>query len=210
MRNALSTLIAVGLTHASFSQAQVGSPATSKFDVASIKLNTSGDQFQGVAVPGSGRFNATNAPLRGIIKAAYRLQENQLVDLPGWADSERFDITAKAEQNIGGEAIWPLVRALLEDRFKLRFHRETRQLPVYALVVSKPGKLVESERMCDTSPPRAPVPPAPGKLGCGGLFTFPAGDNGIRINASKSSIEPFCALLSRLTGKPVLNRTGLT
>jgi uncharacterized protein (TIGR03435 family) len=182
---------------------------TPKFEVASVKANKSGNQLQGIAVPGGGRFTATNVPLRSLITAAYRLQDYQLLDLPAWASSERYDIAAKTEENIGGASIWPLVRTLLEDRFQLNSHTETRDFPLYALVVSKPGRLAESERSCAPPPPGPPSPPEAGKLACGGMFMFPNGANGIRINGAKAPIEPLLGLLSRLTGRPVLNKTGL-
>ncbi len=59
---------------------------------------------------------------------------------PGWMDSEHFDIEAKAEGDPSREEENLMVQSLLEDRFKLVIHRETRQLPIYTLVVSKSGK----------------------------------------------------------------------
>ena len=107
-------------------------------------------QQDGVAdtLPG-GRYNAINIPLRLLIMHSYRLQEPQLVGAPEWIASERFDIVAKAE----GEFIPPnpadtpsrvqlMMQPLLEERFKLKVHREPSEVPIYALVRARSdGKL---------------------------------------------------------------------
>ena len=77
-----------------------------------------------------------------IIRNAFELQESQLVGLPDWGSSERFDIVAKAEQEFPRTNDTPslsqlMVQSLLEERFRLRSHRETRELPAYALVVAR-------------------------------------------------------------------------
>jgi uncharacterized protein (TIGR03435 family) len=132
------------------------------------------------------------------------------VDLPGWANSERYDIVAKLQRNLRGEAIFPLVRTLLEDRFQLKAHRETRQMAVYSLVVSKPDRLSESRHDCGPALSGPPTPPEPGKLACGNISMFPDGTSGIRISGAKAPIGSLVDLLSRLTGRTVLDRTALT
>ena len=88
-----------------------------------------------------GRFTATNVPLRVLIRNAYGITEDsRIVDAPGWIGSERFDIVAKASSDvpplIPGGAVGPMnlmLQALLEDRFRLGVHRETRELPLFVL-----------------------------------------------------------------------------
>jgi uncharacterized protein (TIGR03435 family) len=75
-------------------------PADLRFEVASIKPNTSGGQNVRIGIQPGGRFTATNVPLAMLIRNAYRLQQFQLVDPPKWADEERFDISAKAEGDV--------------------------------------------------------------------------------------------------------------
>lgn len=57
--------------------------------------------------------------------------------MPSWFSSDRFDVEAKADGNPTEEQMWSMVRSLLADRFKLRVHLETREVPVYALVVAR-------------------------------------------------------------------------
>jgi uncharacterized protein (TIGR03435 family) len=206
----LGILVALFLPSQGLAQAEnVSEPPA--FEAASIKLNKSGDQASGMFAPGGGRFTATNCPLRSIITGVYHLQDYQLLDLPAWANTERYDIVAKAEANLRGSAIFPMVQTLLEERFHLRSHRETRQLPVYILVVSKPDRLAESKSECAPLPSGAPPPPPqPGKMACGNIFMFPEGASRIRISGTKAPIDSLIDLLSRLTGRPVLNKTGLT
>ncbi len=126
--------------------------AAPTFEVASVKQNTSGSGLVMLGMQPGGRYQATNVPLRFLIRNAFQIQDSQLVGAPGWVDSDRFDIIAKADPSLlgpppGGPGSGPapvqlMLRALLADRFKLAIHTETRELPVYALVLArKDGKL---------------------------------------------------------------------
>lgn len=119
------------------------------FEVASIKPNKSGDLTRLMAPQPGGRFIATNVTLSALIWRAYSLQGSQLAGGPSWLDSDRFDITAKATGNPSPNEILSMLRTLLEDRFKLTFHHESRELPVYALVVDKKGRLGSRLRPSD-------------------------------------------------------------
>src|SRR5687767_11894249 len=112
-----------------------------KFDVASVRQNTNDDGKVVFGIQPGGRFTAVNAPLWELIRLAYAVQRTQLVGSPDWTETARYDITAKAEADIprAGPGAPPgpfnfMLQDLLEDRFKLRAHRETREMPIYALV----------------------------------------------------------------------------
>ena len=117
------------------------------FEVASVKPNKSGEQGMSIATQPGGRYIATNVPLGMLIRNAFELQESQLAGLPDWAASERFDITAKAEQDIAPTTQKPspiqlMLQSLLQERFGFKAHTETRDLPGDALVVARSdGKL---------------------------------------------------------------------
>jgi uncharacterized protein (TIGR03435 family) len=119
------------------------------FEAASVKPNTSGVQGSSIRRFPGGRLTATNFPLRALITFAYQLQPFQLVGDPGWIRNENFDIVAKMEGDpppvppgSGPDALMLAMRTLLADRFKLTVHPETREMDIYALVVSRPdGKL---------------------------------------------------------------------
>jgi uncharacterized protein (TIGR03435 family) len=129
------------------------------FDVASVKPNTAGLPPFGIAPrsnipldagnafpPSGGFFSATNWPLSRYIDFAYKLTDYQyrilLPQMPKWAISPVwFDIEARAGGNPTKDQMRLMMQSLLADRFKLALHWETRQLPVFALVLSKPGKV---------------------------------------------------------------------
>ena len=122
-----------------FAQTPSSGPA---FEVASVKPNKSGTSFVNIGTLPGGRFNATNiAPLM-LIRQAFQLQLSQIIGAPGWIESERFDIVAKAPADFVATQMPSLLRSLLADRFKLVAHNEMRELQIYALVKARAdGKL---------------------------------------------------------------------
>ena len=117
--------------------------AAPAFDVAAIRANTSGEAEFGSYVEPGGRYTAKNVTLRTLIKTGYGVHDSQIVGGPSWMDSDRWDVTAKAEgyEKVASPAFRDtarlMVRPLLADRFKLSLRHEMRELPVYALVVAK-------------------------------------------------------------------------
>jgi uncharacterized protein (TIGR03435 family) len=155
-----------------------------------------------------GRFIATNIPLQFLIENAYRIKDFQLSGAPPWLKSERYDIEAKAEGNLTFDAMLPMLQTLLEDRLQLKFHRETKELPIYALTIAKAGKLHEAEGECGPRPATPPPLPEPGKLPtppCGGFFIVPG-----RLSGQKVAIGQLIDALSRFTNRVVLDKTGLS
>jgi uncharacterized protein (TIGR03435 family) len=119
-------------------------PRPPAFTVASIKPTAAGGPTLVQLQPG-GRYTATNTTLLALIRSAYRLQSFQVVGAPSWVATEHIDIVAKADgdlfpSDMVSSAPRPLelaLQPLLADRFQLVVHRETRQLPIYALVVDR-------------------------------------------------------------------------
>jgi uncharacterized protein (TIGR03435 family) len=117
------------------------------FEVATIKQNKAGGNLGGIQRQPGGRLTITNMTPRTLITFAYQITGFQLVGGPGWTDSDRFDILAKMEGR--PELIVPgsglpdgtqlALRALLAERFKLKIHREMRDMDVYALTMVRPG-----------------------------------------------------------------------
>src|SRR5262245_40751857 len=144
---------------------QVPSGAKPAFEVASIKPNKSGDNRVSIGGGAGGRFVATGVPLRLLMTVAFRVRDFQVSGGPGWSQTDRWDIEARAEEGSVPSPQGPpdpnvpdpmalRVQSLLEDRFQLKLHRETREMPVYELTVSKGGsKLKLSE---DQNPFRPP------------------------------------------------------
>jgi uncharacterized protein (TIGR03435 family) len=190
-----------------------------KFEVASVKPNTSGAQSGSSRLQPGGRFVATNESLEELILRAYRLQPHQLVGAPDWIRRENFDITAKAE---GGVELLPsleigpvefMLQSLFADRFGLVVHTETRELPVYALVLARSDKRLGPQLQASTfdceaiaaSVMRGGKPPAPvnGRPVCG--IHRSSG----RITGGGAPLPQLADALSN-QGRPVVDRSGLT
>jgi uncharacterized protein (TIGR03435 family) len=171
-------------------------------------------------IPGTDRFSATNVTLRELIRFAYDMQDVRLLGGPDWIRSERFDITAKAEQPFPawGPAGPPMplllmMRTLLADRFAVVVHQETRELPVYALVVARddrklgpeitPSKLdCESQARAGRSGP-PPVPADPSQPTCG-MRIAPG-----QMVIGGTPMSQFATVLSNFVQRVVLDRTQL-
>src|SRR5215469_9870918 len=113
------------------------SAGTQSFEVASIKPSPpmSADRpIRGIQTPGGGRLNTLSASLRMLIMFAYDLKDYQVSGGPGWADSEAYDIVAKAEGNATRPQLRLMLQALLKDRFQLELRHETKDAPVYELL----------------------------------------------------------------------------
>lgn len=217
---AIVTPLAIGPLGA---QSQPPASASPTFEVASVKPNKSGDGRIFFGMQPGGRFTATNVPLRELIRMAYLIQGFQLVGGPDWIGSERFDVVAKAEGDVprpvpGGPPgpMFLMVRALLAERFKLAVHNESRELPIYALVLARSdGRLGPQLRVSQVDcaaliasrkpggPP--PVPPNPGERPQCGMFM------GIsRIAAGGVGMGQVATTLSQRVNRVVVDKTGLT
>jgi uncharacterized protein (TIGR03435 family) len=213
-----SFLAAVTLASAVVSEAQ--SPLVrSGFDVATIKpaANANGQSLL-QATPG--RLRMTNLTLRRLILNAYGVQDYQLSGDPSWLASEHYDIQATAAGNTSVQQMeGPMLQVLLEERFKLTLHRETRQLPVYDLAVPKGGAKLQTskEGSCtpyleDSAPPPAAAPGQPNRNYCG-LHLTVSGLNRA-LDGKGVTVAALAANLSRNytsdLGRTVIERTGLT
>ena len=141
-------------------------PVPTEFDVANIKPTDPAAGMGGrFGMQPGGRLNAQGLPMQFFLMRAFNANSSdQLVGVPGWAQSERFDITAKAPASAGNldmVSMAPLLLSLLMDRFKLAYHTEERPLTAYTLVAVKP-KLKKADPAIRTScknPPSAPGAP---------------------------------------------------
>lgn len=118
-----------------------------EFEVASVKPTSTTDGSLAVDFLPGGRFSARNLSVHNLLRNAYELQDYQLSGEPGWLASAGFDIQARARAGDGEptrEMVRQMIQTLLADRFHLVLHRETRQLPLYALVVAKTGSRLQS------------------------------------------------------------------
>jgi uncharacterized protein (TIGR03435 family) len=186
------------------------SVARPKFEVASIKPAAE-QGFMMIRPAGGGRLTAS-APVMMLIQASHSLQAFQIVGAPAWLQSERYEIEAKAEGNPPNTQLMLMLQSLLEDRFQLKTHRETRDLPGYALTLVKGGKLTPpKEGSCQAFDPQTPPPP-PGQAGfapCGFVRTA-MGPAGLLMQGGKVGMKELARVLSMSLGRPVSDQTGFT
>ncbi len=134
-RRAAIATAAAGLVNAQAPAAPI------TFEVASIKpADPTSHQVRVQMAPG-GRLVCNNVNAKFLIEVAYGVRTFQITGGPGWIGTDRFDINAKADgvEKITPDLLKPMIQAMLEDRFKLKIHRENKELPVYALVAGKNG-----------------------------------------------------------------------
>jgi len=205
---------------------------TAAFEVASVKLsnpNASANSPLGampMAMPGAGgRFTGQNLTLRLLAVMAYNLQDFQVTGGPAWQTVDKFDINAKAENpNATLAQMRPMLQALLADRFKLKAHLETREMPIYALVLSRSdGKLrsniAPSTADCgdlETQQQKLLDDLSKGNLDIQKMMNAPCGTapwmdapGGFGMKFNGQPIGTLTALLTQATGKVVRDETGL-
>jgi uncharacterized protein (TIGR03435 family) len=194
--------ISIGITFlcappADWSQSR---PERLQFEAASLKLNK--DNRGGSLVRTPGGLTATNAEFSRLLQMAF---QTELIDLSGVTDSlrsERFDIVAKAGEKITGDQYWQMLRTLLEERFKLKYHHETHEAQVYALIPANKGKDPGS-KISRSVEVDCPVDPN-GSEFCG-VSARPGLMIGQRVSMARIARE-----LSAFAGRHVQDHTGLT
>jgi uncharacterized protein (TIGR03435 family) len=182
------------------------------FEVASVRPTSAGPVSPGVwggagarFTPG-GAFEAYNATLGSIIRLAYGLREFQTVGGPEWVDIDRFDIQARGPQGAVESDAPRRLQSLLAERFALKVHRETRDRPMYALVLARAnGSLGPRLRQSDG-------PPAPsGFAAAGGTCTPPGPPGPINMRFCGVTMASLVDLyLPMYIDRRVVDRTGLT
>jgi uncharacterized protein (TIGR03435 family) len=213
LKSAVTLLIVIGILSSPQSQAQSPAPRP-EFEVASIKLGAGPGkpQFFGSRSPGT--LIAQNINLRFIIRVAYGVRSFEVLGGPGWIDSDTFDITAKTKTADDGAKTPPpripemfaMLQPLLEDRFKLKTHRETRELPVYLLTAAK-GGLKMKPRDCPQFTDDNPPPPGP----CNPMGTR-GGTNGTNrtLEGTAATMEGLIMTIANTTRREIIDKTGLT
>jgi uncharacterized protein (TIGR03435 family) len=136
----------------------------------------------------AGTMTFLNVSLRDLTGQAFKVQQYQISG-PEWMNDVRFDISARFTPGATAEQFQQMLQSLLVDRFAMKMHRETKELPVYALVVGKGGSKLKP----------ADVP--------GGSSSN--GNNGVIRYEAKVTMARFAEYLSQRTGRPVLDQTAL-
>ena len=212
-------------------------PPALSFEVASIKPSQEITPALGKAIVASGKLHVGMSvdaarvdigfmSLADLIPIAYAVKSYQ-VSGPEWMKVQRFDILAKMPEGATKEQVPEMLQALLHERFNLKVHRESRDFPVYGLVVGKGGsKLKETPPETETPAPEASQGgitfgdnPVRINAGRGGATIFsgpnrtakvmPGPDGQMRLEMSKMSMPAFAEMLTRLLDRPVIDMTEL-
>jgi uncharacterized protein (TIGR03435 family) len=168
--------------------AQQTTPST--FDVASVKVNqtveghTSAHSYRG-------GLEMTNVTLKFCLTRAYHIADPQVIG-PGWLDTERYDIVAKAPADAAESQIPDMLQSLLASRFKVVAHREQRELNVFALVVAKDAPKIQKVE----------------SNGSGGSMATETG-HAKATTVTMARLAEFLASSRAGLGIPVVDQTGL-
>jgi uncharacterized protein (TIGR03435 family) len=115
-------------------------PARLTFEVSAIHPSKPGEIAGGIkALPAGQGYTAQNVPVRLMISLMYKVPARQIKGGPSWIDDERFNVDARADHAYNLDDLHTMYQNLLADEFQLKFHRETREGPVYALTIDKDG-----------------------------------------------------------------------
>jgi uncharacterized protein (TIGR03435 family) len=194
--------LAVGVLSLGSADAQTPRPSVAAgpaFEVASIKPSTANILARNIRPYPGGRVVAQGTTLRFLIEWAYQVGDFQVSKTPGWMDSDRYDVEAKAPAGVDQSPpqLRLMFRTLLANRFKLALHRESKDADTYVLTVAKGGpKLHPSDDAgCVSSQ----------DVHCGGTSVSPG-----MIRATQGNLPLLAAALSAALGGPVSDQTGLT
>lgn len=161
-----------------------------EFEVATIKVNNTGSGSTNFPVLKNGTLSATNVSLMALLQAAYDLSAARIIG-PSWLDSDRYDVAGKSPAGVADSELRPMLRALLNHRFRISSHTEMRTMSIYAMVVSKDGLKMAAY---DPAKPAAP----PRNRNNGGAVIFGSG-----------TMPQLAGMLTRSAGRPVMDKTGV-
>jgi len=177
-----------------------------KFEVASIKPHQASDIMRmGMRMSPDG-VSVSGLPLSNLLFLAFGLSEDRILDEPAWAKSDRFDIEAKVEpadvprlKDMTLNERWAMMIPILQERYGLKFHRETRDLQVYTIVVSKSGSKMQ--------PVQTDLPDSKGGTG---RAMMRMSSEGMTLEAHGASMESLAHAIAQQLGGTVVDKTGLT
>ena len=173
-----------------------------RFDVVSIKPNTSGSAASSLR-PDANGVTGINVSLLRLMRVAYQVPEFQIVDAPGWFESERFDLQARAEGTVSIAQLQQMVRGMLTDRFGLRVRAERRALSGYELRLERSDHAGRRASPQPCAVAQADQPRATGELPP--CFRATAGE----LHARGVPMAMVAQQLQGYVNQPMVNRTAL-
>jgi uncharacterized protein (TIGR03435 family) len=183
-------------------QSQSARPAFDSFEVAAIKPAAPDYQGRWIRMQTAHQFAARNHALRTLIAAAYNLSPRAISGGPTWVDSDRYDILAKTPSEVRPtlDEQMSMLRKLLADRFKLTFHREPKELAIYALTVARNGPKLKDSTVPPDASPEGPPP-----------LIFVLSPHLARLPGRNATMAELASVMQRAAlDHPVLDKTGLS
>jgi uncharacterized protein (TIGR03435 family) len=190
-----------------------------EFEVASIKPTAPGAGDRSfIGTRGPGRFEANNIPIQLFIAQAYNVKTFEIYGAPAWLATDGFDVSAKMEapgKKSAEEARADMLlrlQVLLEDRCALKVHRETKELPVYALTIVKSGVKLKTPNCVTFDINNRPLPPGAGQPRpnyCGNWRTGRTGAN-LTFAGTGIAMKDLVRWLAGTTERTVIDKTGYT
>jgi uncharacterized protein (TIGR03435 family) len=186
-----------------FAQTPVTGPAFNAFEVATIKPTSANSRGRYIRMQSVNRFYAQGFSLQALVAAAYSLSPRAISGGPPWTDSDLFDILASTPGNVQPnlEEQMAMLRKLLTDRFQLNFHREPKELPIFAITVAKGGPKLK--------PSGAPPGTLPELINT--IYPEERGGVHVELPARNATILQFAAMMQRtVLDRAVVDQTGLS
>lgn len=195
-----------------------------RFDVVSFKPYKAGAMMVGIRLMPDG-LTITGMPLFMMVREAFGLSDDRILNEPGWVRTERYDVAAKVDpadasklEKLDQEQRWAMMLPVLEDRCGLKFHHETRTLEVYTLVEAKGGlklKPADPAKNGDAmgaagQPGATSAASSSGGVKAMGQFFMRMSAQGMSLNAHGVPMPALARMLSLQLGSTVLDKTGLT
>lgn len=164
------------------------------FEVATIRPTAPDARGGGIRpMPAGQGYVATGIPLKLMIRLMYTLTDSQVVGGPDWINTDRWDVQAKADHSANINELHEMFQTLMADRFQLKFHKENKDLPMYELVLDKPGSA--SKLKVNDTPNKFDIP------------IIPAGRG--HVNGTRVGMSYLAWFLSQQLNRPVVDKTGL-
>jgi uncharacterized protein (TIGR03435 family) len=232
IRSAVFVIVFVPVITAAqqFTPTPPGTPPdpNTRFEVVTVKPVANSTGPLGRFIPTPQRLEYSELPIGWLLRVALQKPDYQMIGAPGWIDTDRYTIMAKAPEGTPQAALTTLLVNLLKDRFQLATHLETRELPMFNLVMARTDGRLGSDlkatpaecqaTIAETNgaaqaaaagrgapPPFPPLPGLTGPVPCGS-GRFLTGN----VAASGRTIAQFVPILSDWVGRPVIDQTGLT
>jgi uncharacterized protein (TIGR03435 family) len=186
-----------------FAQQRAARPTFDSFEVATVTTTApewSGGRF--IRMQSAHQFVARNHALKTLIAAAYNVSPQVISGGPTWVGSDHYDIRAKAPGEVRPnlDEQMSMLRKLLDERFKLAFHREQKELSIYALAIGKNGPKLKESTLSPDASPEGPPP-----------LIFVVSPQLVRLPARAASMAELASVLQRAAlDRPVVDKTGLS